>query len=349
MYLSPSPSNKKDCNVAEIQRMLNCIRIKFHHDWDYLTEDGIYWRKTANVVRQFQIYVGISSQMTPNGPILGDTTINSIRNYYNIELQISAESAQTLKQQKPRFLNENVVRDAFISLLQTFESFLKGQIDYARSLRIDNPNCLRSHYFSLASQSDKNLKNLKEKLQSSFNSRGAERTKNNHSARNSRKKLIQDLQKYNIFDKVDDAVKRFLSSKGIPTSFQLSFLKNKPSLTIKGGRILQFINYKDVVWDLCQFTEYGKEEWKADFKKDLLNLLDGLIVGIIGGIFAELIVAAGVAIAGVTISAGSIAILVAILATILCVGISWAMNKCDFSFAEILNDAYDAFIAPRIF
>lgn len=349
MYLSPSPSNKKDCYVAEIQRMLNSIRIKFHHDWDYLTEDGIYWRKTANVVRQFQIYVGISSQMTPNGPILGDTTINSIRNYYNIELQISAESAQTLKQQKPRFLNENVVRDAFISLLQTFESFLKGQIDYARSLRIDNPNCFRSHYFSLASQSDKNLKNLKEKLQSSFNSRGAERTKNNHSARSSRKKLIQDLQKYNIFDKVDDAVKRFLSSKGIPTSFQLSFLKNKPSLTIKGGRILQFINYKDVVWDLCQFTEYGKEEWKADFKKDLLNLLDGLIVGIIGGIFAELIVAAGVAIAGVTISAGAIAILVAILATILCVGISWAMNKCDFSFAEILNDAYDAFIAPRIF
>ena len=83
MYLEPSRDNKRSTEVAEVQRMLNSVRINFHHSWNYLSEDGIYWKETAAVVRQFQIYRGISSQMSKDGPILGDTTIMALKDYYS--------------------------------------------------------------------------------------------------------------------------------------------------------------------------------------------------------------------------------------------------------------------------
>lgn len=82
MYLVPDANNKPSSEVAQVQRMLNCVRVNFHHSWDCLNEDGIYGRQSAVVVRQFQIYCGISSQMTANGPVLGDTTIAAIRDCY---------------------------------------------------------------------------------------------------------------------------------------------------------------------------------------------------------------------------------------------------------------------------
>lgn len=82
MYLVPDSKNKPDPTVREVQTKLNSIKISFHHSWDYLTIDGIYGKNTASAVRKFQEYRGILSSMTPNGPILGDTTINYIRQEY---------------------------------------------------------------------------------------------------------------------------------------------------------------------------------------------------------------------------------------------------------------------------
>lgn len=83
MYLVPDPHNKPDSTVREVQSMLNAIRTNYHHSWDYLSVDGIYGKGTANVVKRFQEYRGISSTMSPGGVILGDTTIEYIRQEYN--------------------------------------------------------------------------------------------------------------------------------------------------------------------------------------------------------------------------------------------------------------------------
>ncbi len=103
MYLAPSNDNRRDPEVQEVQRMLNSIRVNFHHCWDYLSEDGIYGIKTANVVRQFQIYRGISSQMVDYCPILGDTTIAAIREYYRkVPIITNASiSSQPIQNKKP--------------------------------------------------------------------------------------------------------------------------------------------------------------------------------------------------------------------------------------------------------
>ena len=83
MYLAPDPKNKPDPVVVEIQRKLNAIGKGFHHNnWKNLDDDGIYGKDTATVVGLFQKAKGITSTSTTLGPILGDTTIQYIRQEY---------------------------------------------------------------------------------------------------------------------------------------------------------------------------------------------------------------------------------------------------------------------------
>ncbi len=83
MYLAPDSKNKPDSTVREVQSMLNAIRTNYHHSWNYLSEDGIYGRDTANAVKKFQEYRGISYKMSSDGVILEDKTIKYIRQEYN--------------------------------------------------------------------------------------------------------------------------------------------------------------------------------------------------------------------------------------------------------------------------
>ncbi|MBD5311853.1 MAG: hypothetical protein HDS13_06815 [Bacteroides sp.] len=70
--------------------MLNAIKTNYHHNWEYLSVDGIYGPKSATAVKKFQEYRGISSDMSSKGPVLGDTTIRYIRESYNTVPKISA-------------------------------------------------------------------------------------------------------------------------------------------------------------------------------------------------------------------------------------------------------------------
>lgn len=90
MYLIPDPKNKPDSTVREVQMMLNTIRTNYHHNWDYISVDGVYGRDTARAVKKFQEYKGISSNMSANGAILGDTTITYIRQEYDRVPQLSS-------------------------------------------------------------------------------------------------------------------------------------------------------------------------------------------------------------------------------------------------------------------
>ncbi len=119
MYLAPDSKNKPDSTVREVQSMLNAIRTNYHHSWDYLSVDGIYGKKTATAVKKFQEYRGISSTMTPNGVILGDTTIDYIRQEYRTIPVLSSYSPKNtaVKQKRSDDVNKPQVAFDLITLL----------------------------------------------------------------------------------------------------------------------------------------------------------------------------------------------------------------------------------------
>lgn len=340
MYLTPDQKNKPDSTVREVQSMLNAIRTNYHHSWDYLIVDGIYGKNTARVVKNFQVYRGVTSQMTPSGPILGDTTIKYIRDSYNTVPQLKAASGD-LKPYKESYWNTVNIGDVFLDFANTFDSFLNAQIQYIKNLRFDNPQGLKAKYYSITTQLDPQLKNLKSKLQLALDSRGRKRVKFNASARNSRHHLIKELQKFNIVEKIEKQLK----AKGISGKIELKALKGKPNIQIRGGNFLRFFVFKDVVKDLCRINEYGTDKWKEDILRDLSKLIDNLIVGVISTFIAELFVAAVAAAAGVTISAGIIVLAVAIVATILGMIIIYFMDENEFSFGEMAIEGYSQIIA----
>lgn len=101
MYLTPDNRNKKDSTVVEIQRMLNVIRTKYNQSWPILDDDGVYGIMSASVVLEFQKQHGLSSIMSKNGPVLGDTTIFNIRDCYSTPtLHQPNDSTETMLNKK---------------------------------------------------------------------------------------------------------------------------------------------------------------------------------------------------------------------------------------------------------
>lgn len=101
MYLTPDNRNKKDSTVLEVQRMLNVIRTKYNQSWAILDDDGVYGILSASVVLEFQKQHGLSSIMSKNGPVLGDTTISKIRDCYSMPtLHQPNDSTETMLNKK---------------------------------------------------------------------------------------------------------------------------------------------------------------------------------------------------------------------------------------------------------
>lgn len=119
MYLAPNRQNKPDSTVREVQSMLNAIRTNYHHSWDYLNVDGVYGKDTATVVKRFQEYRGISSAMSSDGAILGDTTIEYIRQEYKTIPTLSSYtlSNNSIKQKRSNDVNKPQVAFDLITLL----------------------------------------------------------------------------------------------------------------------------------------------------------------------------------------------------------------------------------------
>lgn len=339
MYLTPNPKNRPDSTVREVQAMLNALRNNYHHSWEYLTVDGIYGNNTASAVKKFQEYRGISSQMTPSGPVLGDTTIVYIKDEYKTVPQLKAASGY-MKPYKEPYRNTINIGEEFMGFIATFDSFLNAQIDHIKSLRLDNPQSLKAKYYSIATQLDPRLKNLKLNLQKAFNSKGKPRQQFNDLARSNRKRIISDLKKFNIVEKIE----KILAEKGISGKIELKTFRGKPAvLQVRGSGILQCFVYKDVIVDLCDFRNYGTEQWKEDLHRDFAKLIDALIVGVVSQFAAELVaaaIAAGAAAVGVTVSAGVIVIIVAIVALLIGLIIGYLMYQHDFSFGELALEGY---------
>lgn len=342
MYLAPDNNNRPDPTVREVQYMLNSIRLNFHHNWEYLTEDGIYGKKSAQTVKKYQEYRGISSQMSSLGPILGDTTISYIRDSYSyVPKLIPAPASSETKPQKGRFRDTIKIDEVCAGLLATYNDFLNSTLKRIQSLAINNPQALKSMYWDMATKYEPQLNKLKTKLQEAFDSKGEKRKKRNASAKSSRHHLVRELRKFDIVTKIE----KFLESKGLKGKIELKALKGKGNFNFKGGGLLQLYAYKDIIYDLLQITEYGTEEWKEDFLKDLSNLIDSLITGVVSTVLAELAVAGAIALTGATISVGWIVVIVAIVATIIGLVISYLMYKTDFSFGDLALEGYNQIIA----
>jgi len=148
------------------------------------------------------------------------------------------------------------------------------------------------------------------------------------------REIINDLKKFDLYGKVD----KFLKKHGLSGEIKLDKIKafKGKNIKISAGGLLRVYALKDLIWDLCQYKDWGTEEWKQDFKKDLYDFLDGLILGFAAGVLAEIAVSLGIAAAGLTISAGWVVLIIAIVGVLIACLLAWVLDMCDKSFTETL-------------
>ena len=323
--------------------MLNAIRNNFHHNWEPVAEDGIYGPKSARAVRGFQQYRGISSQNTPNGPVLGDTTIRYLKESYSNVPQLRAWSPTVVTPHKSESFNLMTFTSAIMDCISSFDAFIKNEMTYVDSLRLSNPKSLQQRYHSLVTMLDPRMKKLKEYLRSK---KTLSNNKKRKDAKNIRKKILYDIKQYDIIGKIDKEVDKFLRSKGIKTDFDIKY-NNKivKNVKIKFSGIFTIWNFKDLIGDAIRINEWGTDKWKNDVKKHFYEMLDGLIIGIVSSLMAELAVVGVIAVTGLTISTGWIVAIIAIVATLLSVLFSYLLDATlldatDISFAEISQQGY---------
>ena len=100
-----------------------------------------------------------------------------------------------------------------------------------------------------------------------------------------------------------------------------------------------------MIADILDFKNWGSVEWKAEFKKHLYEFVDGMIMGFAAAVIAEVIVAivaAAATLVGITISAGWIVVIVAILAV--AAGLMYLLDVSGKSFSEtVLQHLHLAF------
>ena len=266
--------------------------------------------------------------------------------------------------------------DAIGAFLSNTNDFVKGEIRYVNSLGRLDAGALKNRYVAFATRFDPKMKELKQLLgkntvandtiaknmalakQPGFgakssvaelNIRAAQRAVskskqairiNTRQAQRASLDLIGELKKFDVLSKIE----KFLASKGITGRIELSALKSKPGITIKGGGLLVLLNLKDLIYDLCQVDEWGTEAWKAKIVKHFFEFLDDIVVGFASFVLAQLIVGAVV---GASISAGWIAVIVAIVAILIAALITYFMDEAEVSFSETALEGYKSIV--RIF
>lgn len=342
MYLSPDPKNRVDSTVMEIQNKLNSIRSYFHHNWPYLTVDGIYGKDTAAAVKGFQVYKGITSAPAPLGPILGDTTIQNIRQEF---LRIPGFSSVTstpsvVKETKPFNLMD--FTNLFMDILMGYTDFITKEIEYIATQKTINPNALKQRYYSMIFRQDKRMILLKKHLRE-YSEKNSDKAFHNKNAKRNNKKLMQELKKYNIAEKLNKKIEKHMPKIKMETMKGTKAFK--PKVTI--GGLFKIWSFKDVIWDLLQFQKYGTQEWQDKLYKDFTDFLDGFVIGYACAIIAEVFVA-GLVAAGVALGYTAPAWIPVVLAVIIAVGlgcmISYLMDEAEVSFSDTAMRAYSDFI-----
>lgn len=376
MYLTPSNNNKPNEEVRKVQRMLNSLRYRYNQTWEYLVDDGIYGKKSAAAVKKFQEYRGILPQMTPLGPILGDTTIRYITEEYNHIPQIKAapgpvitatpgpvitaapgliltsapDSVLTADPVVPKKNNAASYilefTDVIVDMLSVYDKFLNSEIEYFKSLKTCNPQALKTRFWSLVTSVDPKLKknkaNLFKHLKGFQKDDALYKSKHNKSAKSHQGKIIRELKKFDLITKIE----RKLQSMGITGEIKINKQSGKPiKIQIKGSQLLTAWSLRELIWDVCSVAEWGDEAWFQRTSKHLMEFFDGFIIGYISSVIAEFFVVGIAAIGGAAISAGWIIVIIAVVAVILASLIGYFLDSRDISFSKLALEGYDEIIS----
>lgn len=355
MYLRMSSSPKYSTEVRDMQVKLNAIRTAVHGTWPNVSEDGLFGKETQQAVRGFQIYRNI----TPASGDVGDTTMKYIAEAYD-QIKIARPSSSNGKTIAAGIM------DAFVELVKNVDDLVKQEIAYAVKLGKCDPQAIVGHMKSSIGRLDPAMKKLKQSVRTNLDSqkflsqqdsiprtpsyaaksttellrtksiersRSFYQTKTNYSrdaaARISRKYVV-DIQKYNIVQKIGDTFKRY----GITGEIKLPKLK---SIKIKAGGIFMLYSLKDIIGDLLQFDQWGQEAWQKRLSDHCYKFLDVLILGTVAAAVAGLLVSLG---SGVSIAAGTLAVIVAVLtiiiALVLDLVLKWISGDDEFSLSRTL-------------
>lgn len=344
MYLSPNSKNKPDSAVREVQLMLNMIREHNHHNWNFLVADGIYGRNSASAVHQFQIYRGISSENTQDGPVLGDTTVTYIRDeYYATSWQKTGQTVSKPSINSQLSSSIRPLADGIVDTISTFNDFVTKELTYVKGLRKSNPNALKQRYYSFVTRLDPRMKRLKEYLNAAF-SDGKDSIRHNRNAGYNRRTLAKDLKRYDIAGKI----KKYLADKGITGEIKLGKSPQSFKFQVKGCYILTVWNCKDLIFHLFKFREWGTEQWMTELRRLFFAFVDGWLIGVVSTIIAEITVGVTLAAVGASISVGWIIALIAIVAILLSTLISYLMEENVGSFSEMaVGGFYELYEAAK--
>lgn len=330
--------------IVVVQRKLNCLKSRSRiADWPYLKDDGYYGKQTEKAVRCFKIW-----KMNVANGVFDSKTNDELEMALRVFPSIIAKNSISRESSTPKKEDPKIIQiaDAIMSFIENLDNIVKEEIEYAKSLGRFDAKIVGQRFTYHISSLDPKIKRLKKLFNANFESKkrlstldtdSVSRYRRNESFTQRKARIdvqksisreqgilrytsksansltddfVNGLKKWNLLDKIVDKVKQLR----IPDKLNMERLKK---LNVKPGGVFLLWNLKDIIYDLCQYDEWGEEAWKQDFLDDCYKFLDGLIIGFASTIIAQLIVAAVALAAGVTISGGWIVAIVALLAVII--------------------------------
>lgn len=210
--------------------------------------------------------------------------------------------------------------------------------DETRRLAKTNPNSPHLNY----QQQDSIRKAAQEVSKSNANMRMAGHyLKKATSAKDA---ILNNLKQYDFVSKISSKLK----TMGLTGKVDFS------KITLKGSIGIGFVySLKDIIWDIFHigelFDDSKSEAWLEDLRKDCYAFLDGLIVGCISMFLSQLIVAAGAALVGLTLSTGTIIVATVIIALIIGLIFSYVLNSKNISFSRFIFEDCAEFIISKIY
>lgn len=369
-----------DPYVAFVQHQMNIIRKTLLHNIPVIREDGYYGYETANAVKVFQQSCNIRVDGV-FGPQTRMSMVQKMREMPSIELKPSPLKRTTLS---PFSLYD--VADQLVSSIIDFNSTISNVVTSLNKLKNPTPEMVFKCFHHSLEIVDPRLKKMRETLakynvykKSSTASSDVQKMASGNlnkkhigfAEQDTIRKAQQAVSKANVNNRIADYyMKEASSSKdAIMNCLKkydiISKISNKlksmgltgkidPSkVPVKGIGIGFVYSLKDIIWDILHISELFDESksaaWQEDLRKDCYEFLDNLIVGYISLFIAQLIVIGGASLAGLTLSSGTVIVIIAIITLIICLIFSYILSKKDISFSRFIFEDCAEFIISKIY
>lgn len=317
-----------------------------------------------------------------NSKVRNVPTIKSAQNNLSIGPATSNSVIEGGKNDPSILKIAGTITTTILSIVDDMDDFVKSMVKSIRNYSKVNPNALKNSYVNFTARWDPRMRELRNAVQKIIQSNetisankpqankrinyrhpdsiqvsnkiNAQRTISSAQTQNriykkvafkNSENIIKELERINLVSRIENYLKAHGISGEISLD-KLKFFKGK-KIKLKGGGVFLLWSLKDLIADILDFKNWGSMEWKAEFKKHLYEFVDGMIMGFAAAVIAEVIVAivaAAATLVGITISAGWIVVIVAILAVIIAAGLMYLLDVSGKSFSEtVLQHLHLAF------